>query len=56
MARTKHLLTALRMGTALAALTAALPAYAQVAQETEQPAGTAASEEQQAVAANELIG
>ena len=56
MARTKHLLTALRMGTALAALTAALPAYAQVAQETEQPAGTAASEEQQAVAANEAIG
>ncbi len=43
----------LRIGTALLALGAALPAWAQVAQETEQPAGTAASEEQEAVAANE---
>ncbi|CAA9522879.1 MAG: TonB-dependent receptor, partial [uncultured Sphingomonadaceae bacterium] len=56
MARIDHLLTALRMGTALVALTAALPASAQVAQEPEQPAGTAASDEQQAAAANEVIG
>ncbi|HEX8442690.1 MAG TPA: TonB-dependent receptor [Allosphingosinicella sp.] len=46
----------LRIGTAMLALGAALPAWAQVAQEQEQPAGTAASSEQQAVAANEATG
>ncbi|MFN3387851.1 MAG: TonB-dependent receptor [Allosphingosinicella sp.] len=50
------LTAALRVGTAFAALAAAAPLAAQVAQETEQPAGTAVSEEQQAVAANEALG
>jgi len=52
----KQPLTALKLGTALIALVAAAPAFAQVGQEQEQPAGTAASEEQQAVAANEALG
>ena len=52
----KHSLTALRLGAAIVALAAASPALAQVAQEQEQPAGTGASEEQQAVAANEALG
>jgi iron complex outermembrane receptor protein len=50
------LVSALRIGTAAAALTAATPLWAQVAQETEQPAGTQASSEQQAAAANEAAG
>jgi iron complex outermembrane receptor protein len=44
---------AFRIGTAFAALTAAVPAFAQVSNEQEQPAGTEASDEQQAAAANE---
>jgi iron complex outermembrane receptor protein len=55
MARNR-LSTALKAGTALIALAAAAPAFAQVGQEQEQPAGTAASEEQQAIAANEAAG
>jgi iron complex outermembrane receptor protein len=52
----RKLVSALRIGTAAAALTAATPLWAQVAQETEQPAGTQASSEQQAAAANEAAG
>ena len=46
-----NLFTALKIGTAFAALAGA-PVFAQVAGQTEQPAGTAVSDEQQAVAAN----
>jgi outer membrane receptor protein involved in Fe transport len=50
----RHSRTALKLGCAAAALlAAATPGLAQVAQETEQPAGTAVSDEQRAVAANE---
>ncbi|HEV2079719.1 MAG TPA: TonB-dependent receptor [Allosphingosinicella sp.] len=49
-------MTALKVGTALAALAGAAPAFAQIPQEQEQPAGTQVSEEQQAVAVNEVIG
>jgi iron complex outermembrane receptor protein len=50
----RHSRTALKLGCAAAALlAAAAPGLAQVAQETEQPAGTAVSDEQRAVAANE---
>jgi iron complex outermembrane receptor protein len=55
MARNR-LSTALKAGTAFIAFAVAAPAFSQVAQEQEQPAGTATSEEQQAVAANETIG
>jgi iron complex outermembrane receptor protein len=43
----------LTISTAMVALGTALPAWAQAAQEVEQPAGTAVSDEQQAAAANE---
>lgn len=43
----------LRLGAALGALVAAVPAGAQVSQEEQQPIGTRVSEEQQAVAINE---
>jgi iron complex outermembrane receptor protein len=46
----------LTFGTAFLALATALPAQGQVSQEQEQPAGTAASDEQRAVAANEATG
>ena len=46
----------LKLGSAMAALLAATPGLAQVSQEQEQPAGTGASSEQQAVAANEAAG
>jgi iron complex outermembrane receptor protein len=50
----KSIFTALRIGTAVAALAAgAAPGLAQVRGEQEQPAGTAVSDEQQAAAANE---
>ena len=49
----KQIFTALRLGTAFAALAAAAPGIAQVTSEQEQPAGTAVSSEQQAAAANE---
>ncbi|HEX8214397.1 MAG TPA: TonB-dependent receptor plug domain-containing protein, partial [Allosphingosinicella sp.] len=49
MARTRFY-TALRISSALAALAVAAPAFAQ-----EQPAGTTASDEQQAAAANEAL-
>jgi iron complex outermembrane receptor protein len=49
----KQIFTALRLGTAYAALAAAAPGLAQVTGEQEQPAGTAVSGEQQAAAANE---
>jgi iron complex outermembrane receptor protein len=55
----RKLLTTLRIGTALVGLgafTAAYPALAQVGAEQEQPAGTGASDEQEAVAANEATG
>jgi iron complex outermembrane receptor protein len=54
MTRTR-ITTALRIGTAFAALSAAVPAFAQASQEQEQPAGTQASDEQEAAAANEAI-
>jgi iron complex outermembrane receptor protein len=53
MARTKMI--SLRIGSALAALLASTPLYAQVSQEQEQPAGTQVSDEQQAAAANETL-
>ncbi|CAA9535460.1 MAG: TonB-dependent receptor [uncultured Sphingosinicella sp.] len=49
----KQIFTALRLGTAFAALAAAAPGIAQVTSEQEQPAGTVVSSEQQAAAANE---
>ena len=52
MARSKFRLS-LTISTAMVALGTALPAWAQAAQEVEQPAGTAVSDEQQAAAANE---
>jgi iron complex outermembrane recepter protein len=51
MARTR-ITTALQIGTAFAALTAAAPSFAQ---EQDQPAGTAVSDEQQAAAANQAV-
>ncbi|HZG10106.1 MAG TPA: TonB-dependent receptor [Allosphingosinicella sp.] len=53
MNRTK-ILAAFRIGTAAAALAAA-PAFAQTTAEQEQPSGTAVSDEQAAVAANEAV-
>ncbi|HEY0026621.1 MAG TPA: TonB-dependent receptor, partial [Allosphingosinicella sp.] len=47
-------ITALRLGTAFAALTAVAPAFAQTGGSEGQPAGTEASSEQQAAAANQV--